>query len=148
MKKIIIISVIFATIFFSACGQAQDTDTGGSGWKEPLSDEQKTRVIEKCINDYNFEDDKSFISTEKSDWDIKIWPEYENMIVARCSQDCKNNPGTPMAVCAFIVTKAGSLEPKWELINWGDCVVASDEKDRFQEYLHELGYLDEYGNPL
>lgn len=150
MKKRMNVAVIVLLMIMCipACGQKQDTSSIDETWSEPLSSEQKDQVIEKCINDYNFEDDKSFISTDQSDWDIKVWPEYENMIVARCSQDCVKNPGTPMAVCAFVVTPAGLLEPKWELINWGDCVVASAEKDKYQEYLHELGYIDEYGNPL
>ena len=150
MKKLInaILVMLMLIVCLSSCGQKQAETSEDNSWAEPLTSEQKKQVIEKCINDYDFEDDKSFISTDESDWDIKVWPEYENMIVARCSQDCVKNPGTPMAVCAFVVTPAGLLEPKWELINWGDCVVESDEKDKYQGYLHELGYIDEYGNPL
>ena len=150
MRKTIsvLMMMLLVAMLFSSCGKNRDSSSEDAVWAEPLSSEQKTQIIEKCIDDYDFEDDKSFISTDESDWDIKVWPEYENMIVARCSQKGKMVPDEPMAVCAFIVTKAGLLEPKWELINHGDCIVESDEKNKFQDYLIELGYLDEYGNPL
>ena len=146
--KKVLMMVLLAVIFFSSCGKKPASSTEDTAWVEPLSSEQKTQIIEKCIDDYDFEDYKSFISTDESDWDMKVWPEYENMIVARCSQDRKMVPDEPMAVCAFTLTKAGLLEPKWELINHGDCVVESDEKNKYQGYLQELGYLDEYGNPM
>ena len=158
MKKVVALILALSMVFaLCACGeqttsnsdnQVANTEVQTVVWEEPLSDEQKTKIIEKCIKDYNFEKDKSFISTDLSDWEFAVYPEYENMIVARCTQQGKRNPQRIMAVCAFVPTRAGTLSAKYELINWGDCVVWSEEKDRFEGYLIELGYLDEYGNPI
>lgn len=64
--------VLMLVLFFSSCGQKQTDISADNAWNEPLTSEQKEQVIEKCIDDYDFEDDKSFISTDESDWDIKV----------------------------------------------------------------------------
>lgn len=115
-------------------------------WTEPLSDKEKQQVIDKCITDYVFEEGKSFISSDVADWDIHIYPEYDNMIAARCNQPGKTEPGHKMAVAAFEIVN-DTLIPKYENVNWGDLLLESEKDEKYIKWLEEIGYINEYGDP-
>lgn len=111
-------------------------------WTEPLSDFEKEKVIKQCISDYGvFNEDISVISTNLSDWDINIFTDRNNLIVARCN--LLDQYGYKLVLAAFTPNNE-NLIPHFEWINYS--YVKGDEQQYIDELI-EMGYLADNAMP-
>lgn len=97
-------------------------------WTEPLNDTEKNKVIQQCKTDYGiFHKDTEIISSDLSNWDISIYSDHNNLIVARCN--LLDDQGYKLVLAAFSVN-GDNLVPHFEWMNYG--LIKADEKQVYR----------------